>query len=105
MRKYEETGHYWDYYLHNRLVLLSWKESAAEFGTFTSVIAYVYTALKVAYLADILYLCSRKTDAMTTLEKTLQTALETMARTNEMLVRQYEEEKARRIKEESRNAE
>ena len=42
---------------------------------------------------------------MTTLEQTLQTALETMAKTNEMLVRQYEEEKARRIKEESRSAE
>ena len=32
---------------------------------------------------------------MTPLEQTLQTALETMAKTNEMLVRQYQEEKAR----------
>ena len=32
---------------------------------------------------------------MTPLEQTLQTALETMAKTNEMLVRQYREEKAR----------
>ena len=32
---------------------------------------------------------------MTPLEQTLQTTLETMAKTNEMLVRQYEEEKAR----------
>ena len=42
---------------------------------------------------------------MTPLEQALQTTIETMAKTNEMLVRQYEEEKARRIKEESRSAE
>ena len=36
-----------------------------------------------------------KENPMTPLEQTLQTALETMAKTNEMLVRQYQEEKAR----------